>query len=83
MKSTGHIRKIDNLNRMQLPAEIRRMMNINKKDEIVIFDDIDNESIIIMKLVDRCYFCKTNENLKIFRGKYLCQHCLDDIINKE
>lgn len=76
MKSTGHIRRVDNLNRMQLPAEIRRMFNINKKDEIVIFDDIDNESIIIMKLVDRCYFCKTDKDLIEFKGKHFCKNCI-------
>lgn len=79
MKSTGLIRKIDNFNRMQLPAEIRKLMGISKKDEVIIFDDVDNESIIIMKLVDRCYLCKTDNNLMKFKGKNICKNCIDKL----
>jgi transcriptional pleiotropic regulator of transition state genes len=48
MKSTGIVRKIDDLGRMVIPIELRKTMNINKKDPMEIF--VDEEKIILKKL---------------------------------
>lgn len=37
MKSTGMVRKIDELGRVVIPIEIRRTMNLNVKDPLEIF----------------------------------------------
>ncbi len=47
MKSTGVVRKIDELGRIVIPKEIRRTLNINDGEEVEIF--VDNESIILKK----------------------------------
>jgi len=47
MKSTGVVRKIDELGRIVIPKEIRRNLNIKDNEEIEIF--VDNESIILKK----------------------------------
>lgn len=47
MKSTGVVRKIDELGRIVVPKEIRRTLNINDGEEVEIF--VDNESIILKK----------------------------------
>jgi AbrB family transcriptional regulator, transcriptional pleiotropic regulator of transition state genes len=47
MKSTGVVRKIDELGRVVLPVKPRRNLNINEKDSIEIF--IDNDKIIFKK----------------------------------
>ncbi|MBA5760039.1 AbrB/MazE/SpoVT family DNA-binding domain-containing protein, partial [Escherichia coli] len=39
MKSTGMVRKIDELGRVVIPIEIRRTMNLNVKDPLEIFTD--------------------------------------------
>lgn len=47
MKSTGVVRKIDELGRIVIPKEIRRTLNINDGEEVEIF--VDNDSIILKK----------------------------------
>ena len=47
MKSTGIIRRIDELGRIVIPKEIRKNLNIKEDDNIEIF--IDNENIILKK----------------------------------
>lgn len=46
MKSTGMVRKIDELGRVVIPIEIRRTMNLNVKDPLEIFTD---EDAIVLK----------------------------------
>ena len=49
MKSTGVVRRIDELGRIVLPIEIRRSLDINVKDPVEIFTDDD--CIIFFHLV--------------------------------
>ena len=46
MKSTGIVRKVDNLGRFVLPIELRRMFEIAPDDNLEIFID---KNIIILK----------------------------------
>lgn len=39
MKSTGIIRKVDNLSRMVIPKELKRTMQIDPKDPLEIYLD--------------------------------------------
>ena len=45
MKSTGIVRKVDELGRIVLPIELRRVLDIAEKDELEIF--MENERIIL------------------------------------
>ena len=45
MKSTGIVRKVDELGRIVLPIEIRRTLDIAERDEIEIF--MENDRIIL------------------------------------
>ena len=54
MKSTGMVRKIDELGRLVLPIEIRKHMGIACKDAIEIFTDEDK--IILRKYEPSCIF---------------------------
>lgn len=47
MKSTGIVRKIDNLGRVVVPMELRRVLGIAQKDPVEIF--VDGEQIILRK----------------------------------
>ncbi|MFD2658643.1 AbrB/MazE/SpoVT family DNA-binding domain-containing protein, partial [Gracilibacillus thailandensis] len=47
MKSTGIIRKVDELGRIVLPMELRRSLDIQVKDPLEIF--IDEERVILQK----------------------------------
>lgn len=47
MKSTGIVRKVDELGRIVLPIELRRTLDIAEKDALEIY--VDGSSIILKK----------------------------------
>jgi transcriptional pleiotropic regulator of transition state genes len=47
MKSTGIVRRIDQLGRIVIPRETRRTLDIHEKDTIEIF--VEEESVILQK----------------------------------
>ena len=77
MKSTGIIRKVDELGRIVIPKEIRDMFNIIEKDLMEIF--IDGDNIILRKYEETCIFCKSNKNLSLFKDKSVCKNCIEKI----
>ena len=77
MKSTGIVRKIDELGRIVLPIEIRNTMNIESRDPIEIF--VDEDKIVLKNYEPSCVFCGNVENVQYYRGKLICRKCLDEI----
>ena len=77
MKSTGVVRRIDELGRIVLPIEIRRSLDINVKDPVEIF--IDNERIVLQKSSPACIFCGSADGVTEFKGKNICEHCLREL----
>ena len=77
MKSTGIVRKIDELGRIVLPAEIRKAYNINPGSEIEI--STQDDTIILKKHENTCVFCGSDKNLKLFKEKSLCAKCISQI----
>ena len=75
MKSTGVVRKVDELGRIVLPKEIRKTMDIKEKDAIEIFTDSDQ--IILQKYQPACIFCNQVEGVVYFSGKRVCTACID------
>ena len=75
MKSTGIVRKVDELGRIVLPKEIRKTMDIKEKDAIEIFTDSDQ--IILQKYQPACIFCNQVEGVVYFSGKRVCTACID------
>ena len=54
MKSTGIIRKVDDLGRIVLPIELRRTLDIAERDELEIY--MENDRIILQKFEPACVF---------------------------
>ncbi len=77
MKATGMVRKVDELGRIVLPAEIRQAMEINVKDPLEIFTD--DGKIVLQKYYPSCIFCTNAENLVYFNQKRICPSCLAKI----
>lgn len=74
MKSTGIIRKVDELGRIVLPIELRRTLDISEHDEMEIF--IENEQVILRKYEHCCVFCSSTQSLVQYKGKYVCNKCI-------
>ena len=80
MKSTGIVRKVDELGRIVLPIELRRTLGIEEKDRIEIF--VDGESIILRKYQPACIFCDDAKDVINFKGKNVCPNCIRELMSK-
>ena len=71
MKSTGIIRRVDELGRVVLPIELRNKFGITEKDPMEIY--VDGSSIILKKFEPNCIFCGSSKKLVDFQGKMICE----------
>lgn len=77
MKSTGIVRKVDELGRIVLPSELRKVLNINIKGSVEIY--VSGESIILKKYTPACIFCDSADEVISFKGKNICKKCLNQM----
>lgn len=80
MKSTGIVRKVDDLGRIVLPKELRTVLNIAERDPLEIF--VNGGYIMLQKYEPSCIFCGNSDNVRAFRGKSVCSACLSELKNK-
>ena len=81
MKSTGIVRKVDELGRVVIPIELRNQFNIAEKDPIEIY--VDGTSIVLRKYEKSCLFCGNTKKLVDYKDKLICNKCLKQIKNIE
>ena len=74
MKSTGIIRRVDELGRVVIPIELRNKFGITEKDPMEIY--VDGSSIILKKYEPNCIFCGNTKNLMTYKDKLVCSKCL-------
>ena len=75
MKSTGIVRRIDDLGRVVLPIEIRKTLALESKDAVEIF--VNEDTIVLKKYEPSCIFCGSVEDAKVYTGKIICKKCLN------
>ena len=80
MKSTGIVRKVDELGRIVLPIELRRTLDIAQKDSLEIY--VDGDSVILKKYEPECIFCSKTDNVFSYFGKNICASCIDELKKK-
>ena len=74
MKSTGIVRKVDELGRIVLPIEMRRTLDIAEKDALEIY--VEGESVILRKYQASCVFCDSVRDIVSFKGRNVCADCI-------
>ena len=79
MKSTGIVRKVDELGRIVLPIELRRTLDIAEKDALEIY--VDGSTIVLKKFRPSCVFCDSSRDLVTYKDKNICHRCLRDLKN--
>ena len=79
VKSTGIVRKVDELGRIVLPIELRRNLDIEERDSLEIF--MDGERIILQKYEAACIFCGAERELLNHKGKNVCANCIRILAN--
>lgn len=78
MKSTGIVRKVDDLGRIIIPKKLRDTMNISEETPLEFY--VDGEAIIIKKFERGCNFCgEVKGNMISHRDKTLCYDCLAEL----
>lgn len=73
-RRTGVARKVDQLGRVVLPAEVRRHFGISPGDLIEIA--VDTDAILLTKVENSCVFCGGTARLSEFSGKLVCGECV-------
>jgi transcriptional pleiotropic regulator of transition state genes len=76
MKSTGIVRKVDELGRVVIPIELRRTLGIAEKDSLEIY--VDDDQIILKKFKPQMTCQITGEvsedNIQLAGGKLILSH---------
>ena len=77
MRSTGMVRKVDNLGRVVLPSEMRKSFGIREGDYLDI--SVEDDRIVLAKRESTCVFCRAGDDLKEFRGRLICASCITEL----
>jgi transcriptional pleiotropic regulator of transition state genes len=76
--SSGVARKVDQLGRVVVPAELRKQLDIREGD-LVEFS-VDGRGIVLEKVAQRCVFCGAtapNAELREFAKQLVCERCVE------
>lgn len=79
MKSTGVVRRLDELGRIVIPIELRRTLGLADRECLEIFTE--GGQIILQKYQPACIFCGEAKDVINYKGKNVCKCCLEDIKN--
>jgi len=80
-RRTGVARKVDQLGRVVLPAEVRRHFDISPGDLVEIA--VDSDAILLTKVQNSCVFCVGTARLSEFSGKLVCSECVSRLAAEE
>ncbi|WP_297418727.1 AbrB/MazE/SpoVT family DNA-binding domain-containing protein [Clostridium sp.] len=73
MKASGIVRNLDNLGRVVIPKEIRKVLGINEGDPIEITKV--NNDIVLRKYSKGCIFCGSDKDMSEFNNVSVCNRC--------
>lgn len=77
MKSTGIVRKVDELGRIVLPSELRKSLGIDVRDPLEIFTS--NDKIVLKKYEPADIFTGEMSDLIEFKGKKISRSTVKEI----
>lgn len=78
MRPFGSIRRVDEVGRIVLPTELRRMFNLKeKKDSVEIF--IEDDKIILKKYNPSCVFCGISDDIIEYKSARVCRTCAEKV----
>ncbi|RIV18185.1 AbrB/MazE/SpoVT family DNA-binding domain-containing protein [Alicyclobacillaceae bacterium I2511] len=77
MKSTGIVRRVDQLGRIVVPIELRRNLGLGSLEPVEIY--VDGDKIVLEKYQPSCLFCGETEGVILFHDKPTCVQCREAI----
>jgi transcriptional pleiotropic regulator of transition state genes len=75
--TTGIVRKIDELGRIVLPSELRKVLGMQHGDELSI--SVDGDLVILEKRQDACVFCGADSPTVEYKGRRVCERCAIEV----
>ncbi len=80
MKATGIVRRVDDLGRIVIPKEMRRVNSIAEGDPMEIYSG-DDGKIILKKYMSlkRCAICGSEEGLQKIKDSHICSDCIQEL----
>ncbi|KZS48099.1 hypothetical protein AWU65_20295 [Paenibacillus glucanolyticus] len=81
MKTTGIVRRIDDLGRVVVPRELRRAFGIAEGDPLEFYTEGDK--IILARYAPGCFICPETDKSKLrsFHSKLICEDCIKSIVD--
>jgi AbrB family transcriptional regulator, transcriptional pleiotropic regulator of transition state genes len=79
-RTTGVVRRIDELGRVVVPSEVRRVIRLREGDELEI--SVDGERIILQKRQDVCLFCSAEHPELEFKQRRICHGCASEFLQQ-
>mgnify|MGYP001657252095 CR=1 FL=1 len=70
MRAMGIIRRLDELGRVVIPVEMRRMLDLADRDTVEIA--VDGDRIVLQKHTPRCVFCRDH-------NRRICASCMREL----
>lgn len=77
MNAIGTARRIDQLGRVVVPVELRRMLGIREGDLLDI--RAQDGHLVLHRIEPSCIFCGGRDTLRERSGKHVCSGCLADL----
>lgn len=77
VKSTGIVRRVDDLGRIVIPMELRKILDIEPRDSLEIF--VEGDTVILKKYEPQCVFCGQAKDVETFKMKNVCKDCAREL----
>lgn len=79
MENQKPVRLIDELGRLVLPIEARKVMEWGEKTPVEIWVSPTNDEIVLRRHIFACNYCGSTESLKEYQKRYICPDCQAEI----
>ena len=77
VRSVGTARRIDQLGRVVVPAELRKILGIRKGDLLDI--RVEDGRLVLVKIEPECAICGGSDNLQKLHEKQICKDCVGEL----
>jgi len=77
MKATGVVRRVDELGRVVLPVELRKVMHIKDRDSLEVF--VDEDKIVLKKYEPACTFTGSADDLFDYHGRKVAKVAIEEM----
>ncbi len=81
MRTAFMVRRVDGLGRIVIPAELRRMLELECGQEMEM--TVQADALVLRKFAPGCIFCGKAEQLVLFEGKNVCAFCRRRLMKPE